>query len=1135
MSIYLERIADSYAKVIVVGLFCLIFCSGAYAQGTSCAPMPAGTVSWWAGDGNALDNFGTYHATRQNGAGFGSGKVGQGFTFNGSSQYVSIPQSANLPVRGTNSFTIEAWVNHQGNDSPSIFNLFSYRNGGDDVQFIVTRTEVVVWATTAVGIVLRIPHGVNPAAWNHYAITRSGNVWRVYVNGVQVGSDVSNGVNMLSPSTTQNIGTNGAANTQFAIGSIDEIGIFGRALSQSEIQSIYNAGSAGRCRACIGMPAGQISLWEGENHPLDTSLVNNGTVQNGATFGNGKVGQAFSFSGSNQFVEIPDSPSLRPTSGVTLEGWFKFNSPGGSLISKPHAGTSNAYVMWTESNSLNAGITGGTVSALFSPTAGEWYHLAYTYDEATSQHRLLVNGEVVASTIFNSDFIHDSNPLLIGIDKDLGSPVLPLNGMADEAAVHDRALTVEEIRSIVFAGYAGRCRQCASPPVGMVGWWPADGNGYDVRGGNNASLVNNATYAGGLVGNAFSLDGADSYALVGEPVPAALQIQNEITLDAWIYLTGYPPSNSLGLIVGSQYDTTGSGASIFIDGRTDTDGQIAPPGHIHFQIGDGSWHASNTRTSVPLNQWVHIAATRKAGEDAKIYFNGVSQPLTSNPWSGSITYNGSWFAIGQQKDIYRPFTGLIDEVEIFGRALTEREIRTIVIAGSSGKCKPTSLRAPNGLFAWWSGDGNSSDLSGNGMHATLVGGNYTVGKVGQAFRLDGVDDHLNGGVIGLAGNSFTIEMWARRSALGPPSLLVGQGAAAIGQGLHIGWRNNTTFTFDFFNDWINVPDTADQNWHHWAFTFDSSTRVKRIFKDGVRVSTDSSGGQFSGGGALWIGRSPWGNGDWPDGAPFAGSIDEPSVYLNRVLSESEIASIYNAGLAGKLKTAGTPAGLSRSGRSRAWPLMPSAVNVSVGDATVSFPSVSVAGLTQEIPLDTQALPALPAPYSHTGLAYDISTSATFSGSPSVCFNLPAFGTGEFPDLRILHLELGSWADRTTLPASLPNLCATGATTLSPWVIATLSPTAASVVIGGTVADATGNPLSGIRVTLTDMDGNERSVVTGSFGAFSFEDVSSGGNYIIRVFGAKREFADPVRVLYVTDDMTDLRFVTVEPAELSDDR
>ncbi|MBI5103055.1 MAG: hypothetical protein HZB33_14665 [Nitrospirae bacterium] len=206
--------------------------------------------------------------------------------------------------------------------------------------------------------------------------------------------------------------------------------------------------------------------------------------------------------------------------------------------------------------------------------------------------------------------------------------------------------------------------------------WHMDGDWRDASGnGNNGTPYNGATFNTNskMGATAGSFDGIDDYVLIGDPVPASLQIQNEISLEAWIYVTAYP--SSLGLIVGSQYDPNHSGATILLDGRTNPDGQPAPPGHIHFQIGDGSWHTTNANARVPLNQWVHIAATRRANEDAKIYYNGVLQPSTSVSWSGSISYNGSWFAIGRQKDMGRYFPGLIDEVAVYSRALSAEEIK----------------------------------------------------------------------------------------------------------------------------------------------------------------------------------------------------------------------------------------------------------------------------------------------------------------------------------------------------------------------------------------------------------------------------------------------------------------------------
>lgn len=225
---------------------------------------------------------------------------------------------------------------------------------------------------------------------------------------------------------------------------------------------------------------------------------------------------------------------------------------------------------------------------------------------------------------------------------------------------------------------------------GLVSYWNfnegSGGTASDSAGGNNGTIINGATWKDEndcKSGKCLSFDGDNDYVSIAEPVPQNLQqIQNEITLEAWIYVTQYPQnrppqSDELGLIIGSQYDVNRAGASIFLDGRLNPDGQVAPTGHIHFQIGDGAnWHHTNVNASVPLNEWVHVAATRKANEDAKVYYNGISQSLTSVSWAGGISYNQAWFAIGRQKDSgsQRNFDGKIDEVAIFNRALSSDEI-----------------------------------------------------------------------------------------------------------------------------------------------------------------------------------------------------------------------------------------------------------------------------------------------------------------------------------------------------------------------------------------------------------------------------------------------------------------------------
>ena len=229
----------------------------------------------------------------------------------------------------------------------------------------------------------------------------------------------------------------------------------------------------------------------------------------------------------------------------------------------------------------------------------------------------------------------------------------------------------------------------------LISWWKGDGDATDHMGNNNGTLQNGASNTLGLVNDAFSFNGNNQYVLVGSPVPTTLQLQNQLTLQAWIYVSSLPVDNgngALGLIVGSQHDGGPfGGATIFYDGRVNPDGVVgAPAGHIHMNIGDssGNGHATNTLTQVPMNQWVLITATATAGNPFQIYYNGVLQPsaTTQSTWNGTVEYTGSWFAIGQEVNQNRPFNGLIDEVQVFNTALTPTQILGVYHAGNAGVC-----------------------------------------------------------------------------------------------------------------------------------------------------------------------------------------------------------------------------------------------------------------------------------------------------------------------------------------------------------------------------------------------------------------------------------------------------------------
>jgi len=158
---------------------------------------------------------------------------------------------------------------------------------------------------------------------------------------------------------------------------------------------------------CLNAPF-RISLWlPAEGTPFDVISSNQVQLLQGAAYDQGVIGQGFSLAGQANYIAIADSPSVRPLTNLTLEGWFKFNEPGlGTLQTLAGktvgSGFRNSYAMFYLNGQLH-GIVGSAESfgsdliAPFRPQVGVWHHLAYTFNDGLNFQALYVDGFLVAS------------------------------------------------------------------------------------------------------------------------------------------------------------------------------------------------------------------------------------------------------------------------------------------------------------------------------------------------------------------------------------------------------------------------------------------------------------------------------------------------------------------------------------------------------------------------------------------------------------------------------------------------------------------------------------------------------------------------------------------------------------------
>ena len=209
---------------------------------------------------------------------------------------------------------------------------------------------------------------------------------------------------------------------------------------------------------------------------------------------------------------------------------------------------------------------------------------------------------------------------------------------------------------------------CSPPPSGLVSWWPGNGSAADLAGSNNGALRGNVSYVAGEVGQAFSFNGNGAGVVIGNPV--SLQLQN-FTIDAWI------ERGSTNL---ASYAPTGGG-EIFVYGAGGYGLGVDNNGQLYLTQVDASQVVSSA--VVTDTNWHHVAVT-KGGSAVVFYVDGVGYPAAAfNP---TFTFTSS-AAIGMLVDNGgNTFLGLIDEVDVFNRALAASEVQAIYNAGSAGKC-----------------------------------------------------------------------------------------------------------------------------------------------------------------------------------------------------------------------------------------------------------------------------------------------------------------------------------------------------------------------------------------------------------------------------------------------------------------
>src|SRR3989338_11291715 len=299
-------------------------------------PSNLGLVGYWsfnegigpyAGDSSGNRNQGTL----TNGPTWVDGKRGKALSFDGSNDYVDAGGAILDTV--TNKFTVSVWVkNGVGNqgtffvaNTASTGDLYDwglYNAFGSNVYcFYIKNVSNVIVNSCSTSL-------ATVGMWIHVVGVYYGTNTSIYISGVQEDSDIQTG-NVKDTGHNTRIGR-WTDTLPFFRGAVDEVRVYNRALTPSEVEGLYKSGAAKfMSPSNLGL-VGYWSMNEGTgSYAGDASgNSNQGTLTNGPTWADGKRGKALSFVGSDDYVTIPDSPAISVTTGFTIAFWFFLDTVG---------------------------------------------------------------------------------------------------------------------------------------------------------------------------------------------------------------------------------------------------------------------------------------------------------------------------------------------------------------------------------------------------------------------------------------------------------------------------------------------------------------------------------------------------------------------------------------------------------------------------------------------------------------------------------------------------------------------------------------------------------------------------------------------------------------------------------------
>jgi hypothetical protein len=394
-------------------------------------------------------------------------------------------------------------------------------------------------------------------------------------------------------------------------------------------------------------------------------------------------------------------------------------------------------------------------------------------------------------------------------------------------------------------------------------------------------MVNMATSTAkvpGAFGQALKFDGSNDYVDIAD-VDASLASNSSISV--WINPRSVSVSHRI------------------FGGRTNSAPVVgiypSPYGIIASGATQGNQRTGSTST-VKLNAWNHLVVTYDATSIPTIYVNGVEVTYTASTYWG--TTNSTIGKAGGNT-----FQGMIDDVRLYSRVLTSKEIKQLYSQGGS-KLNSQPVNAggdtlKSGLVGHWTFDGadlvsNVTDKSGQGNNGNMSGFTSTTtakvgGVLGQALKFDGSNDYIrvpHSASYKSNSQAFSFWMYPRQIPSSDYDGVLGI-ITSDSNAFEVFVNSNSSVLSAGSYPWqLTYTIPAKNKWYH--VYIETVSGAGKIYVNGVLQDT----GTVTYGGAS--NTADFYIGSRNTSYFFPGYLDDVRIY-NRALSELEIKKLYNMG------------------------------------------------------------------------------------------------------------------------------------------------------------------------------------------------------------------------------------------------